>query len=105
MPIIENTLQRLVLKSGSTTLTLDKGIGKAALQRKFLFWNRKPVEAALSDIAEFTIDAGVDRASGVEICHTMLVLRSGAAWAFPAEHKADAQTNATLMREFLQRRA
>jgi hypothetical protein len=34
-----------------------------------------------------------------------LVLRSGAAWAFPAEHKADAQTNATLMREFLQRRA
>src|SRR5262245_33172255 len=104
MPIVENTPQRIVLKSGSTTLTLDKGGGKAALQRKFLFWNRKPIEAALSDVTEFTVDTAVDRASGVEICHTMLVLRSGAAWAFPADNKADAEANATLLRDFLRPR-
>ena len=105
MPITENTPRRLVLKSGSTMLTLDKEVGKAILQRKFLFWDRKPVEAPLSDIAELAIDAAVDRASGVEICHTMVVLRSGAGWAFPAENKAEAQANATVMRQFLGLRA
>jgi len=104
MPIIEDAPGRLVLKSGSTTLTLDKQVGKATLQRRFLLWSRKPIEALLSDIAEFTIDTAVDRASGVEICHTMVVLRSGVGWAFPAENKADAQANATLMRNFLDRR-
>jgi hypothetical protein len=102
MPITENTPQRLVLKSGSMTLTLDKDVGKATLQRKFLLWNQKPVETLLSD---FTVDTAVDRASGVEICHTMVVLRSGAAWAFPAENKGEAQTNATAMSSFLGLRA
>jgi hypothetical protein len=105
MPITENTQRRLVLKSGSMTLTLDKDVGKATLQRKFLLWNQKPVETPLSDIADFTVDTAVDRASGVEICHTMVVLRSGAAWAFPAENKGEAQTNATAMSSFLGLRA
>jgi hypothetical protein len=59
MPIVENTQRRLVLKSGSTTLTLDKEVGKATLQRKFLLWGLKPAEAALSDIAEFTVNTAV----------------------------------------------
>jgi hypothetical protein len=105
MPVTENTPQRLVLKSGATTLTFDKEVGKAILQRKFLFWSRKPIEAPLSDIVDFAIDTAVDRASGVEICHTMVVLRSGAGWAFPADNKGDAQTNATVMRNFLGLRA
>jgi hypothetical protein len=105
MPITESTPRRLVLKSGSTTLTLDKDAGKAILQRKFLLWNQKPVETALSDIAQFTVDTAVDRASGVEVCHTMVVLRSGAGWAFPAENKGEAQTNATAMGNFLGLRA
>ena len=105
MPMIENTPRRLVLKSGSTTLTLDKDVGKATLQRKFLLWSRKPEEASLSNIADFTIDTAVDRASGVEICHTMVVLRSGAGWAVAAENKGDAQTNVTAMRDFLGLRA
>jgi len=33
---IEDTSRRLVLKEGSTTLTLDKGSGKATLQQKIL---------------------------------------------------------------------
>ena len=84
MPVTENTPRQLVLKSGSTTLTLDKDAGKATLQRKLLIWRLKPIEAPLSDISDVTVDTAVDRASGVEVCHTMLVRRTGEAWALPA---------------------
>ena len=103
--VIEDTPQRLELKSGSTTLKFDKESGKASLQRKFLFWKLKPAETTLSDIAQVTVDTAVDRASGVEICHTMLVLRNGTGWAFPAEDKRDAEANASLMRGFVGLRA
>ena len=99
--IIENTPQRMVAQSGSTTLTLDKTSGKATLQRKLLFWNLKPLELALAEVAEFAVDAGVDRASGVEICNTMLVTRGGAAWALPADDRKDAEATAAAMRAFL----
>ena len=71
------------LKSGSTTLTLDKNAGKATMQRKLLFWARKPLERPLSDFVQVTIDANVDRAAGVELCSTTLVMRDGSAWALP----------------------
>ena len=99
--IVESTPQRMVLQSGSTTLTLDKSAGKATMQRKLLFWNLKPIEARLSDVASFEVDAGVDRASGIEVCNTMLVTRSGAAWALPAADRKDAETTAVAMRGFL----
>ena len=51
MPVTENTPRQLVLKSGSTTLTLDKDAGKATLQRKLLIWRLKPIEAPLSDVS------------------------------------------------------
>ena len=35
--IVESTPQRMVLQSGSTTLTLDKSADKATMQRKLLF--------------------------------------------------------------------
>ena len=101
MPITESSDRRLMMQSGSTSLLLDKGIGKAILQRKFLFWKLKPVEAPLSDVSNATVDAVVDRASGVEVCHTMLVLRSGAGWAFPAADKNDAETAAIAVRNFI----
>jgi hypothetical protein len=101
MPITENTSHRLVLKTGSTTLTLDKAADKLTLQRKILLWALKPVEAPLSDISDITIDTAVDRASGVEVCHTMLIMSGGKGWAFPAADKADAETNAAAMRHFL----
>lgn len=91
MPVTENTPRQLVLKSGSTTLTLDKDAGKATLQRKLLIWRLKPIEAPLSDVSEVTVDTAVDRASGVEVCHTMLVRRTGEAWALPAADKKDAE--------------
>ena len=44
MTTIERTPQRLVLKSGSTTFTLDRNAGKATMQRKFLFCvDRRPI--------------------------------------------------------------
>jgi hypothetical protein len=103
MPITESTPRRLVLASGSTTLILDKDAGKASLQRKLLFWNLKPTELPLSEFASVALDKAVDRASGVEIFHSMLVTREGAAWAFPAMDKQDAEKNVAALREFLAR--
>jgi hypothetical protein len=99
--IVESVPQRMVLQSGSTKLTLDKDAGKATMQRKLLFWSLKPIETPLAEVAEIAIDAGLDRASGVEICNTMLVTRAGAAWALPADDRKDAETTAAAMREFL----
>ena len=101
MGIIESTPRRLALSSGSTRLTLDKDAGKAVLQRKLLFWNLKPAELPLSEFSSVTLDKAVDRASGVEIFHSMLVTRGGAAWAFPANDKAEAEKNISALREFL----
>jgi hypothetical protein len=101
MPIAESTSRRLVLKSGSTTLTLDKNAGKVSMQRKLLIWRMKPIEAPLSDVSDVTVDTAVDRASGVEICHTMLIRRTGEAWALPAGDKKEAEINASAIRDFL----
>jgi hypothetical protein len=101
MGVTQNTQDRLVLQSGGATLTFDKNAKKAELQRKGLFWKPKPVAEPLSNIAEVAIDAGVDRASGVEVCNTMIVFKSGAAWAFGANDKAEAQENAKLVRKFI----
>ena len=43
---IDRDPQRLVLTSGSTTVVLDKETNQAVLQRKLLFWARKPVHCA-----------------------------------------------------------
>ena len=101
MPISERTPQRLVATSGSTTLTLDKESGRARLKRKLLFWSLRPAEAPLTEIADVTLESGVDRASGVELCSTTLVLRSGAGWLFPCTDKKDAEATVQGIREFL----
>ena len=101
MHILESTPQRLVVQSGSTTLTLDKDLGAASLQRKMLFWKLKPREHALSDFADVTVDAAVDRASGVEVCHTMLITRAGEGWALAAADKKDAENTKAAVSSFL----
>lgn len=101
MAIVENTADRLVLKSGSATLTLDKTTKKLVFQRGGLLWKPKPLEAPLSDITDVTLDAGLDRASGVEICNSMLVKKDGVGWAFGANDKAEALSNNALIKKFL----
>ena len=41
MANIEESPRKLILKAGSTTLTLDKDFGKATLQQKLLLWKKK----------------------------------------------------------------
>ena len=101
MPILENTQTRLSIKAGSTTLTIDKTSDKISLQRKLLFWQRKPVEKPLSEVASVSVVVAVDRASGVEICHTMVIFKAGNAWALPAADKNEAQGNANAIRDLL----
>lgn len=99
--VVENTPQRLTLEAGSTKLTLDKSAGTAVMQRKMLFWSLKPAEMPLADVTNATVDAVVDRASGVEVCHAMLVSRSGEGWALPAKDKASAQAAVAEIKRFL----
>jgi hypothetical protein len=99
--IVENAPERLVLRSGSTTLTLDKAANRATLQRKLLFWTLKPTEHPLGEVTGTTVDVATDRASGVEVCSTMLLMRAGEGWALPAADKKDAEASAKAVREFL----
>jgi hypothetical protein len=99
--ITESTPQRMTLQSGSTTLVLDKEVGNATMQRKLWFWSLKPMQTPLAEVASIEVDAGVDRASGIDVCNTMLVTRAGAAWALPAADKKDAEATAVRIREFL----
>lgn len=99
--IVEDTPQRLTLRSGSTSLTLDKAAGRATLQRKMLFWSLKPIEHPLGEVTGTTVDVAVDRASGVEVCNTVLVMRAGEGWSLPAADKKDAEASAKAVRDFL----
>jgi hypothetical protein len=101
MGILQHTQDRLVLQSGGATLSFDKQARTAQLQRKGLFWKPKPLSEPLDSVAEVALDSGIDRASGVEICNTMIVFKNGAAWAFGANDKSEAKSNAETVRKFL----
>lgn len=101
MATIDRTQHQLVVQSGSTTLTLDKQSGKVSMRRKLLFWARKPIERSLTDIVSVNVDTNIDRASGVELCSPMLVMRDGSAWALPHTDRADATETASVLRSFL----
>jgi hypothetical protein len=101
MPITEKTAKRLVYKNSGTTLTLDKDAGTAQMQRKFMFFNLKPMTASLADVTNFEVDAGVDRASGIEVSNSMLITKDGAAWAIPAGDTKEAKANSAAFKEFL----
>jgi hypothetical protein len=100
--IVESTPQRLVMQFGSTRLALDKTAATATLHRKMLFWSLKPLAKPLSDIVEITVDTATDRASGVEVCHAMVVMRTGDARALAETEKKSAQDAVEAIREFLE---
>ena len=66
-----------------------------------MLWQKKPLEKPLSEVVSVSVDANVDRASGVEICHTMVIFKAGDAWALSAADKNEAQGNASAIRDFL----
>ena len=77
MANIEKTANKLVLKSGATTLTLGKETGKATLQQKRLLWNKKPVEFSITGIDDIAVKSGQDPMSGASIHHSVLHRRTG----------------------------
>jgi hypothetical protein len=98
---IERGSQRLSLHAGSTTIVLDKEANKAALQRKLLFWARKPVERHLPMITQVRVDTGIDPASRAEMHSLVLLLSEGGGWALSARDKRDATAAAAAVRDFL----
>jgi hypothetical protein len=100
MITVESSPQRLVLRSGSTAINLDKGANAATLQRKLLFWARKPVALPLSSIAEARVETNVDPASRA-VCSVMLRSREGGGWVLSARDKQEATEAVAAVREFL----
>ena len=101
MANIEVTPRKLILKAGSTTLTLDKDSGKATLQQKMLLWSKKPVEFALSDIDDIAVKSDVDGLSGAAIHHSVLHRRSGEIAVLTTEEAKDAAETVKVLREFV----
>jgi hypothetical protein len=83
---IESSPKRLFLRSGSTSIILDKAAGTAVLQRKLLFWARKPVERPISSVTQATVNTDIDPASRAEMCSTMLALRESRGWVLSPGH-------------------
>ena len=97
----ENTPQKLVLKEGSTTLTLDKDAGKATLQTKVLLWSKKPVEFAFADIDDIAVKSDKDGLSGATIYHSVLHRRSGETTILSTEEAKDAEATVKMLRGFV----
>ena len=100
MASIEGTSRKLVLKEGSTTLTLDKDSGKATLQQKVLLWSKKPVEFAFSDIDDIALKSDVDGLSGAPIHHSVLYRRTGEVTILTTEEAKDAAETVKKLRGF-----
>ena len=101
MANIEETPRKLILKAGSTTLTLDKDSGKATLQQKMLLWNKKPVEFALADIDDIAVKSDTDGLSGAAIHHSVLHRRSGEITVLTTEEAKDADATVKTLRDFV----
>jgi hypothetical protein len=101
MASIEEAPRKLVLKSGSTTLTLDKDSGKATLQKKMLLWNKKPVEFPLANIDDIAVKADVDGLSGAAIHHSVLHERTGEIIVLTTEEAKDAAETVKKLRGFV----
>ena len=101
MAHIENAPGKLILKEGSTTLTLDKDAGKARLQHKILLWNKKPVEFALSDIDDIAVKSDKDGLSGATIHHSVLHRRTGEITVLTTEEAEDAAATVKKLRGFV----
>ena len=101
MANIEVTSRKLILREGSTTLTLDKDVGKATLQQKILFWSKKPVQFALSDIDDIAVKSDKDAMSGASIHHSVLHRRTGEVTVLTTEEAKEAAETVKTLRGFI----
>ena len=77
MAKIEVTPSKLILKAGSTTLTLDKDSGKQSCSKKCCCGAKSQSSSSLSDIDDIAVKTDVDGLSGATIHHSVLHRRSG----------------------------
>jgi hypothetical protein len=105
MAHIESTSHKLVLKQGSTTLTLDKDTGVALLQHKILLWSKKPLAFPLADIDDIAVKSEKDGLSGASIYHSVLHRRSGETAVLTTEEAKDAEATVRALRDFVGLRA
>ena len=101
MATIESTPNKVVLKEGSTTLTLDRESGTATLQQKLLLWKKKPVKFSLSDIDDVAVKSDTDAMSGASIHHSVLHRRTGEIAVLTTEEAKDAAQTVKKLREFI----
>jgi len=101
MASIETGTDKVVVTEGATTLTLDKAAGKAVLERKMLFWNRKPVEFPLADIDDIAVTSKTDPASGATLHHCVVHRRSGEATVLTTGEASDAAATVETLRRFV----
>lgn len=101
MARIENESNRVVLKEGATTLTLDKAAGRAVLQRKVLFWNAKPTVFPLAEIDDIAVKSEKDGLSGATLYHSVLHRRSGETTVLTTEEAKDAEATVRELRSFV----
>lgn len=99
MTLITRDENELQVEANGSRLVLDSEAGKAVFHRKILFLPLRPKEVDLADVVDVTVDVGVDRASGAEVCNMMLITRGGGAWPFPANDKDAAGRDALGVRQ------
>lgn len=101
MANIETGSDKVVLQDGGTTLTLDKAAGEAVLQKKVLFWNKKPVVFPLEEIDDITVLSEKDAMSGATLYHSVMHRRSGETTVLTTEPPEDAEATVNTLRSFV----
>ncbi len=92
---------RVILRDRGTTLIVDKPADEAVLERKFLFWQRKPVVLPLYEIDDVVVTSETDIPSGATLCHSVMVLRSGGTEVLTTEAPEEAEATVNTLREFI----
>ena len=101
MASIETESNRVILHDGGTTLTLDKAAGEAVLQRKVLFWTRKPDVFPLTEIDDIAVRSETDAMSGATLWHSVMHRRSGETTVLTTERAEDAEATVAALRSFI----
>jgi hypothetical protein len=101
MANIATESDRVILHDGGTTLTLDKAAGEAVLERKVLFWNKKPVVFPLDEIDDIAVKSEKDAMSGATLHHSVMHRRSGEVTVLTTEPPEDAEATVEALRSFI----
>jgi hypothetical protein len=100
MAKIEDAPRKLVLREGSTALTLDKDSGKATLSKNTAM-EQKAGRVRAFRYRRHRREIGVDGLSGASIHHSVLHWRSGEIMVLTTEEAEDAAETVKKLRAFV----